>query len=582
MNRNIIYLILVFSLPLMIISCRPTRVSQDSNAISWNPEGDNEIKKMAYNDFLIEGLKAELIHNNLAAAISNYQSCVDYYPNDITALFKLGQAFYKAGRFADAANKLEIAYALNKDNLVIAGQLVLAYIRLSAFKNAIDVLMEMHNMYPENVEVQLDLSNAYLADGKLKKAIQVLDKLENQIGITESVSNQKKNIYLNLNQLDNAVSELEKLINAYPDNTDYIRLLIDVYVSNGKEQKVFELYKKITEINPADGSAQLIIADYYLRNNMPEKAAFAAEKAISNPDLDLQSKITFLLLNYLNKGINDNNREIILKYVEIIVALHGNDTRVYGFRGDVKSAMKMEDEALQDYIKALEGETNILLLWNKVIVGLMKKSDYKLAVEYADKAITHFPLSPELYLYAGMSYIRLLNYEKAVSNLANGLMYIKSNEVLKYQFFANLGEAYHGLKNYPKSDEYFEKALSIDSLDVSLLNNYAYYLSLRKEKLERAESLSLKTLAIDSQNPAYLDTYGWILFRKGDYLKAKEYIGKALEKRAWDADLMEHYGDVLFHLNDIEGAVSYWEKAKNKGSVSKWIDKKIADRRYYE
>jgi len=576
------FLIIGVLLSAVLVSCRPTKISQDTNAISWNPEGDNEVKLFAYTDFFYEGIKAELVQNNIVAAIANYQKCIEYYPDDFAAHFKLGQVYYKAGRYADAASSFEIAFSLSNNDLFAGNQLVLAYMKLSEFKKAINVLLSLHNTYPQNVEVQLDLSNVYLAAGQLAKSIKVLDELEKQIGVTEPVSNQKKLIYLNLNKLESAVAEIEKLIKAYPENTDYIRLLIDVYVSNRKDDKVFDLYKKITEINPNDGSAQLILADYYLRYNMTEKANQAAEKAISNPDLDLNSKITFLLLNYLNKEINNSNKDIVLKYVEMIVSLHGDDSRVYSFRGDVKSALKQDDEALADYMKALEGEKNILLLWNKVIVGLMKKQDFQQSLQYCNQAIEHFPLSPELYLYAGMSNIRLKKFQEAASSLSSGLNYIKTNEILKFQFYANLGEAYNGLKEFTNSDEYFEKAIAIDSLDVSLLNNYAYYLSLRKDKLDRAEALSLKTITKYPDEPAYLDTYGWILFQKGNYQKAKEYIGKALEKRAWDADLLEHYGDVLYHLNDIEGAVTYWGKAKSKGSTSLTLDKKIAGRRYYE
>jgi len=579
-SKILIYCVLLNAF--IFTSCKTQKQVQNTNSFQWNPQGDDETKRFNYNDALMEGIKSEFVLENINDAIRKYQTCINLFPNDITALFKLGSAYYKVNRLEDAKHILEKAFSLNPQNLLVGNQLAMTYQRLEEFDLAAKVYQKLLISYPDNLEINLDLANVLFADRKFAQSIKILNMIEQKIGITEPISNQKKIIYLTMNKLDKAVAEVEKLMKSEPQNTDFIRLLIDLYVNNNQDEKVFELYKKITEIDPNDGSAQIILADYYNRWNMQDKAEEAASKALNNPDLDLQTKITFLMLNYLNKGIDTNNKDFVLKCIDVLIKVHKNDSRVYSFRADVLSALNKDEEALPDYIKALEGEKNTLLLWNKVIVGLMKKGKYNEAGNYCTQAIEHFPLSPELYLYNGMCNLQLKSFDSAVIYLETGINYVKNNDVLKYQFFANLGEAYNGTKNYQKSDYYFDKALHIDSLDMSLLNNYAFYLSVRKEKLELAERLSFKTISSQPENPAYLDTYGWILYLKGNYLKAKEYIGRALEKKSWDAEILEHYGDVLYKLGDIEGAVKHWERAKLKGSVSILLDKKISDRRLYE
>ncbi|HPD64040.1 MAG TPA: tetratricopeptide repeat protein [Bacteroidia bacterium] len=577
--------ILIFSFLITVLfsSCKVQKTPGESLPyIPWNPGGNEETKNTEFYESLMDGLKEELINYNFEAALHYYENCLRLRPDDPTVLYKLGQIYFKAGRISESVASLKKAFEIDPSNYWIGHALADIYQQNNDFENAELVFEKMVKIFPDNISLKKDLAFAYYNSGKLMKSVKVLDDIEKIVGITEEITEQKKVIYLNLKKFDKAVEELQKLINANPENTDYIRKLIDLYVAYNKDDKVFDLYQRIIEINPNDPTAQLIVADYYLRWNRRDEGLKLAEKALGNPYLDLQSKVTFLMLNFLNKGIKEENRDIILKFSDLLVATHPSDSRVYSFRGDVKTALKMENEALDDYIRALQDEKNIAVLWNTVIVGLIKRGNYTDALAYSQEALEHFPLNPELYLYAGMCHLRLKEFAKAAEILESGLIYVKNNDLLAYQFYANLGEAFNGTKDYEKSDNYFDKALKIDNQDLSLLNNYAYYLSLRREKLDKAAEMSLKTLEKEPQNPAYLDTYGWILFLQNDLNNAKIYIEKALEKKSWDAEILEHYGDVLYKLGDTENALKYWLRAKEKGSLSEQLDKKIAGKKYYE
>ena len=109
-----------------------------------------------------------------------------------------------------------------------------------------------------------------------------------------------------------------------------------------------------------------------------------------------------------------------------------------------------------------------------------------------------------------------------------------------------------------------------------MLYNYSYYLSLRNKRLEDAEKMSKRSLELRPEEPTFLDTYGWILYKSGDYKKAKEYIQKAIDANNEGADgtLWEHLGDIYYKLNNKEKAVEYWKKAKEKGTENEQIDKK--------
>ena len=116
-----------------------------------------------------------------------------------------------------------------------------------------------------------------------------------------------------------------------------------------------------------------------------------------------------------------------------------------------------------------------------------------------------------------------------------------------------------------------------------MLNNYAYYLSLRGEDLNKAKEMSLHAVELSPNNAVYLDTYAWVLYKLEDYQAAEAQMKKALNLlSAPDGTYFEHYGDILFKLNRKNEAVEYWERAKKAGGGSKLLDKKLKEKTLYE
>ena len=156
------------------------------------------------------------------------------------------------------------------------------------------------------------------------------------------------------------------------------------------------------------------------------------------------------------------------------------------------------------------------------------------------------------------------------------------NPPLKAQIYSNLADTYHSLNRDLESDSAYEKSLKLDPENAYVLNNYSYYLSLRKVNLERAKQMSAYSIKLDPENSSFLDTYAWILFQLSDFATAKDFQEKAIVKNPNNPTLLEHYGDILIELGDKDKAVEYWRKAKTAGSDSKTLDTKIASQKYVE
>jgi len=108
------------------------------------------------------------------------------------------------------------------------------------------------------------------------------------------------------------------------------------------------------------------------------------------------------------------------------------------------------------------------------------------------------------------------------------------------------------------------------------LNNYSYYLSEANINLDKAEKMISICIEKEFDNPTYLDTYAWVLFKRGKYSEALFYIKRVVELDKENSSiLMEHFGDILYKNNKIEEALKAWKKSRDLGNDSKELQQKI-------
>ena len=250
--------------------------------------------------------------------------------------------------------------------------------------------------------------------------------------------------------------------------------------------------------------------------------------------------------------------------------------------GDLYVQDKLFSEARNKYQRAVELEPNTLVAWQQMIYCSGEMRDNKLLQSDCEKAIEYFPMEVLFFAYHTIASIQLKEYEKAVKSASKGIELAEGNDEVLIQLYSNLGDANHYLKNDSACYAAYEKALAIDKNNAYALNNYAYFLSLGKTQLEKAEEMSKRSLDLDPVNSSYLDTYGWILFQQKRYELSKEYIEKSLAASPNSAEVVEHMGDVFFKLNKPEKALEFWNKAKELGSDSETLDKKIKEKKYVE
>ena len=131
--------------------------------------------------------------------------------------------------------------------------------------------------------------------------------------------------------------------------------------------------------------------------------------------------------------------------------------------------------------------------------------------------------------------------------------------------YAIIGDNLYAMGRKREAFKSYEQALKIDPQELAVLNNYAYYLSLNRQRLRKAEKMSRITIDKEPDNPTYLDTYGWILFLRGKAAEAKPYFKHAMIYGGKDsAVILMHFSMVLDKLGEKDLATYYANLAKSK------------------
>lgn len=187
-----------------------------------------------------------------------------------------------------------------------------------------------------------------------------------------------------------------------------------------------------------------------------------------------------------------------------------------------------------------------------------------------------------IHYFNGFANYRKRRFEESIFSFEQAKRMGSSDARLVAEINGLLGDAYNAVKDYEKSDQAYEEALSYDPNNATVLNNYSFYLALRKENLDKAEKMSGALIKNYPDNPTFLDTHAWVLYMKEKYKEARKVIERAISTGKANASHFEHYGDILYQLGDVNGAVEQWEKARGMNANSETLNKKIANRKIYE
>lgn len=578
-----IVLILALVWPVTVAGQRKKRSDDDT------PPG---IRQREAEFYFTDGEKYFILED-YAKALVYYQRALDIDPNNGTIHYKIAEVLSKSEQQDDllkASASIERALALEKENKYFYLLAADIYNSIGRFDKAAASYEEMLKRISGTEEYLYELAAVYQYAGEPDEAIKTYDRAEKVFGVNEVSSIQKLKLYLEAGKNADGLAEGEKLMHAFPDEDRYIMAFAEVIARKGMRDQAIRYLQDFVNTNPASGEVKMLLAGYYRDAGYEEKARPFLLSLFSDPEVALTSKV--IMLGTYNAELNANKTRktpdpdkeaFAVQLYEKLKAEYPNEPTVHILGGDLYLSSGKNREAHAEYLKAVASGAPVTFeVYENLLYLETRLEMWDQAIRHADEALEIYPNQAMIHYFHGFAHLRKRNYPMAITAFEQARRLAASNPALTSEINSQLGEAYNATKQYEKSDNAYDEALRFNPDNAVVLNNYSYYLAMRKENLEKAEKMSSTLIKNHPENPIFLDTYAWVLFSRGKFKEARKIIERAINTGKATATHFEHYGDILYKLGDVDNAVRQWEKARGLNANSETLKKKIANRKIYD
>ena len=566
-----------------LVSCGTVKSTREKPAVALAQSSLTPEQQRKYDYFFLEAMRLKE-KKDYASAFGLLQHCLDIHPNAASALYEVSQYYMFLRQVPQGQEALEKAVANAPDNYWYSQGLASLYQQQNELDKAVTLLEQMVVRFPAKQDPLFNLLDLYGRQEKYDEVISTLNRLEKRMGKNEQLSMEKFRIYLQMKDDKKAFQEIESLVQEYPMDMRYQVILGDVYLQNGKKQEAYDVYQKVLAAEPDTPMAIFSMASYYKQTGQEELYQQQLDTLLLNKKVTPDTKVGVMRQMIVENEQADKDSTQIIALFDRIMKQEQDDPQIPMLYAQYLLSKNMEAESVPvlEQVVDLDPTNNAARMM--LIGAAVKKEDYKQIIKVCEPGIEATPDALEFYYYLAVAYNQAEKPDSVISICKRALEHKTADgkKEIVSEFYSILGDMYHTQKQMKEAYAAYDSALVYNPSNIGALNNYAYYLSVERRDLDKAEEMSYKTVKAEPNNATYLDTYAWILFEKGNYAEARIYIDNAMKSEGGDKSdvIVEHCGDIYYMTGDVDGALTYWKKALEMGSESKTLKQKIEKKKY--
>ena len=472
--------------------------------------------------------------------------------------------------------------------------------RQEDFPRAIDILKDAIKAKPKEPAPYLQLSFIYAK--YLKKTDQALKYANQAIALDPQNFDAYQRLYetqLAAGQTKPALETLERAAKVKSDDAAFWTKLGKLYASMVFKpelepkpediKRVNELFKKAVEYAGDDSAVLKDVADYYAASQQIQEAIplYLRVLDLQPDDSNAREKLAsgFVLTNQRGKAI-EMLQEIIKQHPEkyqpydLLAQLQDDEGRGLARANQLDQAKAIFAKAAENYEQSLlinPSRPNTYLRLAELLIGPLKESER--AVRILIEARQRFSSAPEFTYFLALALREAKHPQEAVTTFEEALNEAQSTseEVLTARFYFDYGAASDQAGLYDKAADLFRKSISLDPANAAEAYNYVGFMwAEHNMHLDEAEDMIGRALQLDPNNGAYLDSLGWVHYRKGKYDVALNELLRAAQNLTRDDPIVfEHIGDTYSKLNRVPQALDFWQKAVALSPENKLLAEKI-------
>ena len=558
--------------------------------------GGTLLGQTKFDYFYLEAEKSRLA-GDYASALELYQHCLDINPQAAEAVYNLGlmKLFLRQDSLEVGIGMLKQACELDSCNPWYLETLATIYLNARKTSEAVPYLEKLAKFQTKRTDVLSQLASIYRDDGHTDKAIEVLNRIEMQEGKSVQLSMEKFTLYMSKEEEDSAFMELQSLCDEYPHDLNYRVIMANQYQQAGYSDKAMDIYNYVRQKDAHNLNLLLAMMNYYRTTENNERFAQLRDSLLYDEGSSSELRVA-LMRDYIDETLQDSTkRDDMLQTFDSLLTKPQKDAQLLMLKAAYLTYAKASDDKVAELmIKVLEVEPGNQMALSHMLQYYAPKNNFAAIEDICRKGVNYHPEELAYAYYLGLSLYQQDKKKEAAEAFLQGLR-TKTEEArpaLVSDMYAVLGDLYYQENKPLEAFAAYDSALVYKDDNISCLNNYAYYLSLRNEQLDKAEEMSYRTIKAEPDNITYLDTYAWILFMKKDFTNARIYMDRVVNPNFSDAELLqvadllgnliEHAGDIYAECGSLDTALRYWNLAlqKKDGTCTPLIKKKIKKKKY--
>ncbi|MDR1898305.1 MAG: tetratricopeptide repeat protein [Prevotellaceae bacterium] len=514
---------------------------------------------------LIVNAKKKMFGGKVHEAEKLYREAIELDPKCDACYYELANIKGPAGEYEEAKLNAEKAYNLDHDN----PWFTLLYAKLCFFfkeyEKAQSLFRHILKYHGNKQDVWLSLASSYEEQGHFNEASGILDSMVMRFGENSDITYRMFNIYANLGDYDKAIGKAKTLAENYPEDPRFTTLLADTYLAVGEDSLAFAAYNRAIDADADFVPALLGKAEAFRKKGLFTQYFKSLQEYMSNKAITPEDKAEYLDLVLKIPSFADYFKPHIDTLFAILEAIHPTSQDLKFIQARYFIGTKRPEISISLLGQLTDMDDDNKEAWNGLLsleYGLKLFTQLETS---SRKAIATDPKYAHFYMYLALALWSQDRAKQAIEILETGLKRADCDSVFTDNALSLLGDLYYSIKKPKKAFVYYEKALAINPENATVLNNYAYYLSLMKKQLGKAYEMSQKAITLEGNNHSFLDTFAYILYLQGKYAEAKIMQRQALAVGGSEsAVVLDHYADILDKLGERNTAEIYWSQALEK------------------
>ena len=547
----------------------------------YTPLDYNTSQRFKY--FYLEAINQQN-KGNYAAAFDLLNHCQEINPNAAEVYFMRSAYYSMLKNDSLMVADIERAAALNPTNTTFMERLGQIYIGMGKFPKAIETYEKIFANTRDRDDVLNILIQLYDRQKDYDNMLRTIDRLESLEGSSEEITLARMRVLALKGDKEAELAELKSLSEKHPNDMNYHVMMGNWLLQNDRADEALKEYDYVLKMEPDNLMAQMSMLDYYRNVGEDSLANDLQEKMLINEDTPINSKMTLM-----RKVVADNEQEggdstQVLELFHRILAQPQKTTDMHELYAAYMTLKKMPqdsiNQALRDALEIAPDNAGVRL---ELIQAEWSKKNFDEVIRLSRAAQEYNPDEMAFYYFMGLAHFQKDERDEALNSFQRGVAQINesSNKEIVSDFYAIMGDILHEKGREKEAYAAYDSCLQWKPDNIGCLNNYAYYLSEQGKDLQRAEQMSYRTIKAEPQNSTYLDTYAWILFMQERYEESKIYIDQAVQNDSTvSAVILEHAGDIHAKVGEMDKALDFWRKARDNGSDSKVLIRKIKLRKY--